>query len=58
MKKVTHNYEEYSKTKTGKAIDKAIADLVKNNDIIEQTSRTIIVGYICKILVEKVKQSL
>lgn len=28
-------------------IDKAIDDLVKNDDLIEQTAREIIVGYIC-----------
>lgn len=28
-------------------IDKAIDDLVKNDDLIEQTTREIIVGYIC-----------
>jgi hypothetical protein len=40
----------YRGTPAWKILDKAIADLVDNTDIVEQTRRDYIVGYICKKL--------
>lgn len=47
-----HPYEDYEKTIGWKTIDKAINDLVKNNDLEECTAREYIVGYIVKSLIE------
>jgi len=46
----TSPYEMYRGTPAWKILDKAIADLVDNTDIVEQTRRDYIVGYICKKL--------
>jgi hypothetical protein len=46
----TSPYEIYRGTPAWKILDKAIADLVENTDIVEQTRRDYIVGYICKKL--------
>jgi hypothetical protein len=45
-----HPYGNFFGTKIWKAIDKAIEDLVKNQDIEELTHRSYIVGYLCKKL--------
>jgi len=44
----THPYARWEGTPLWKAIDKGIADLVGNNDIIEKADRKYIVGYLCK----------
>jgi hypothetical protein len=43
-------YDLYKETKEWKIVEKAIQDLVENNDIAETTGRDYIVGYICKQL--------
>lgn len=42
------SYVKYKSTPLWTVIEKAIADLVDNQDLIEQTRREYIVGYICK----------
>jgi hypothetical protein len=44
----THPYVRWEGTPLWKAIDKGIADLVGNNDIIGKADRRYIVGYLCK----------
>jgi len=51
MKK-NHPYRSYEKTLAWKIVDEAIDTLVDNRDLIEQTARTHIVGYVVKQLVE------
>ena len=43
-------YESYRGTASWKLVDQAINDLVENQDIVENTRRDYIVGYICKNL--------
>jgi hypothetical protein len=45
-------YEMYRETQVWKIVDKAINDLVVNNDLAEKTRRDYIVGYLCKNLQE------
>ena len=45
-----HTYANWEGTPLWKAIEKGIADLAKNHDIIEETERKYIVGYICKVV--------
>ena len=44
----THPYVRWEGTPLWNAIEKAIADLAKNHDIVEETGRNHIVGYVCK----------
>ena len=44
----THPYVRWEGTPLWKAIEKGIADLVENNDIIEKADRKYVVGYLCK----------
>lgn len=46
--KIEHPYTEFEGTKLWRVIDKAIDDLVKNQDLTETTARRYIVGYLCK----------
>jgi hypothetical protein len=43
-----HPYTRWKGTALWKAVEKGIADLVENRDIVEKTPRAYIVGYICK----------
>jgi hypothetical protein len=43
-------YDLYKGTKIWEIVEKAIEDLIANNDIAETTQRDYIVGYICKQL--------
>jgi hypothetical protein len=43
-------YEIYKGTPVWRILDKAVSDLVENNDLVETTRRDYIVGYICKKL--------
>ena len=43
-------YDLYVGTREWKTVEKAIQDLVRNNDIAENTGRDYIVGCICKQL--------
>ncbi|HET9431665.1 MAG TPA: hypothetical protein VFO70_10845 [Chitinophagaceae bacterium] len=49
MKKLRHHYKEYEETQLWKLIDKALDDLVENQDIELTTRKEYIFGYICKI---------
>ena len=52
-KRRSHPYSEFEDTAVWTAVDKAINDLVKNGDLVEETKREYIVGYICKALVRQ-----
>jgi hypothetical protein len=41
-------YKKYRGTAIWKRVNKAVRELVANRDIVEQTPREYIVGYICK----------
>jgi hypothetical protein len=43
-----HPYLDWEGTPLWKAVEKAIADLVENQDLIENEYREYIVGYVCK----------
>lgn len=45
-----HPYGNFFGTKTWSVVDKAIQDLVENQDLEELTHRSYIVGYLCKWL--------
>ena len=45
-----HPYQEFKGTPEYAALDKAITELVENQDIQESTARAYIVGYLCKAL--------
>lgn len=46
-------YDQYKKFKLWKILEKAIEDLVKNQDLVEETDRFYIVGYIMKCIDKK-----
>lgn len=43
-------YQKYEIIDNWKVIERAVSDLVKNGDLIAQTDRKYVVGYICKLL--------
>jgi hypothetical protein len=45
-----HPYVRWEGTPLWKAIQKGVADLVENQDLVENEHREYIVGYICKIV--------
>lgn len=45
-----HPYVKYEGTVMWTSIESALADLVANGDLVEQTNRKYIVGYFCKVL--------
>jgi hypothetical protein len=45
-----HPYVDYEADPLWPLIEKGIADLVKNQDLIEQTNRNYIVGHLCKVV--------
>jgi hypothetical protein len=45
-----HPYTAYENTPLWKAIDRAISDLVSNQDMVEDEYHDYIVGYICKVV--------
>ena len=47
-RKSAHPYVSWEGTPLWEAIENAVADLSKNRDIIEETERKYIVGYLCK----------
>jgi hypothetical protein len=47
---MAHPYVELEGTPLWNAVEAAINDLVVNRDLIEQTARTHIVGYICRVV--------
>jgi hypothetical protein len=50
---ITFPYEKYKGTDIWNFLEKGINTLVNNKDIIEKTNRDYIVGYLCKIIIEK-----
>lgn len=53
MNEQTHPYTEYEDTPMWKVVDRAIRDLVGNQDITETTRHEYIVGYIVRELDRK-----
>lgn len=45
-----HPYVVWQDTPLWRAVEKAVADLVENKDLIEKEYREYIVGYICKVI--------
>mgnify|MGYP001260950387 CR=1 FL=1 len=50
---MNHPYKMFEKSKLWNSIEKIIDELVENQDIIENTPRVYIIGYICKRLDEE-----
>lgn len=50
MKGIKHPYKEYEQTQLWELINKAIDDLVKNQDIELTTKKEYIIGYLCKTI--------
>jgi hypothetical protein len=48
-----HSYVKYESLPEWGVIDKAISDLIDNNDLVEQTARYCIIGYILRSLGER-----
>ncbi len=57
MKEIKHPYKEYEQTQLWELIDKAIDDLVENQDIELTTRKEYIVGYLCKIIKSELKNT-
>ena len=51
-----HPYRQYESHPYWKRIDKGISDLVANRDLEERAARPYIVGYLCKILLQRKKK--
>lgn len=49
---MSHPYKEFENTPIWKIVNKAIKELVENDDIEEKTQREYIVGYISKLIYE------
>jgi hypothetical protein len=47
-----HPYANYEADPLWPLIDKGISDLVKNQDLIEQSDRNYIVGYLCAVILQ------
>lgn len=52
-----HPYVEYEADPLWPLIEKGIADLVKNQDLVEQEDRNYIVGYLCKVILTGQKKA-
>jgi hypothetical protein len=50
-----HPYKKYESHPYWKRIDKGISDLVENQDLVELAARPYIVGYLCKMLLQRKK---
>ena len=50
-----HPYQKYESHPCWKRIDKGISDLVENQDLVEREARPYIVGYLCKMLLQRKK---
>lgn len=55
MKEIKHPYQEYEQTQLWELINKAIDDLVKNQDIEITTRKEYVIGYLCKTIKLKLK---
>lgn len=47
-----HTYKEFEGLVVWKTIDKAIAELEENQDLVLKTPREYVIGYLCKTLIE------
>jgi hypothetical protein len=52
-----HPYKKYESHRYWKKIDKGISDLVDNQDLVEQSARPYIVGYLCKMILSRKEQA-
>jgi hypothetical protein len=52
-----HPYKKYESHQYWKRIDKGISDLVDNQDLVEQSARSYIVGYLCKMILSRKKHA-
>jgi len=52
-----HLYDSYQGTQTWSLLNSGLNDLVGNRDLIEQTHRDYIVGYLCKVLSEGARRT-
>ncbi len=52
-----HPYVDYEADPLWPLIEKAIDDLVRNKDLVENEDRNYIVGYICKVVRKGLKTS-
>ena len=52
-----HPYKEYESHPYWRRIDKAISDLVENQDLVERGARPYIVGYLCKMVLRRKKKT-
>jgi len=50
-----HPYRRWERTPLWRAVEKALSDLVKNQDLVENEYREYIVGYICKVVERRKK---
>jgi hypothetical protein len=48
-----HPYKKYESHPYWKRIDRGISDLVENRDLAERTARPYVVGYLCKMLLQR-----
>ena len=48
-----HPYVAWQGTPLWRAVEKTVADLVENQDLVEKECREYIVGYVCKIIGRK-----
>jgi hypothetical protein len=48
-----HPYKKYESHPYWKRIDRGIADLVENQDVVERAARPYIVGYLCKMILQR-----
>ena len=52
-----HPYKNYESHRYWKRIDAGISDLVDNQDLVEQSARPYIVGYLCKMILSRKKRA-
>jgi hypothetical protein len=52
-----HPYKKYESHRYWKRIDEGISDLVDNQDLVEQSARSYIVGYLCKMILSRKKRA-
>jgi hypothetical protein len=47
-----HPYTDYEADRLWPLIEKGVADLVENKDLVEKTERKYIVGYLCRVILK------
>lgn len=53
---MAHPYVAYESEWLWEVLKKAIDDLIENGDLVEQTAREYVTGYICKQILDKQNQ--